>query len=153
MWWMNIISRHGAETSFKLLVFLRLLRMKVENQKTFKFSFQLTLQLGKEEKLKVINWWDRLTKVFLIFFMLIFNLYLFNLSGKKLDSDVDTTGEEDVLSKVTVAHIFNVCHNPFFLLALLPKCLHSINITSYVLKSFCAWTGRILFVCKQQLMF
>lgn len=57
--------------------------MKVENQKTFKFSFQLTLQLGKEEKLKVINWWDRLTKkVFLIFFMLIFNLYLFTFQGK-----------------------------------------------------------------------
>lgn len=58
MWWMDMIVRHEVETSFKLLVFLRLLRMKVENQKIFKFSFQLTLQLGKEEKLKVINWWN-----------------------------------------------------------------------------------------------
>lgn len=65
---MDIMSRrvcamNGTGTKWEMglilflndLSFLRLLRMKVVTQKTFKFSSQLTRQLGKVEKLKVIN--------------------------------------------------------------------------------------------------
>lgn len=41
-----------------------------------------------------------------------FKFELFHLAGRKGDSDLDTTGDEDVLSKVTMAPIsVHVCHN------------------------------------------
>lgn len=54
--------------------------------------------------------------------MVLFKLYLFHISGKKLCSDVDTPGEEDVFSKVTVAHIsvVHVCLSVSVSLALCP---------------------------------
>lgn len=77
--------------------------------KTFKSTFQLTHPLVKAEKLKVILLLILLghgglaSSYVLFFFHMDFEfLYLFNLSGKKVDSDADTTTEEDVLSKVTV---------------------------------------------------
>lgn len=56
-----------------------------------------------------------------LFFILIFQfLYIFHFSGKKVDSDADTTGEEDVFSKVTLTYIsvVNVCCNSVAFLSL-----------------------------------
>lgn len=78
--------------------------MKVVTQKTLKSNFQLTHQLGKAWRLKVIlrfineAGWKRPCVQHL------FNVVIY-VVGKKMDSDLDITAEEEAFSKVTDYHI------------------------------------------------
>lgn len=89
-----------------LFFFCRLLRMKMVTRKTFTFSSLLNLQLRKVEKLKVISLWEGWFTIYLFLSDWVFKLYVKHVSGKKLDSDTDATGEEEASSKVFVANIY-----------------------------------------------
>lgn len=105
-------------TSLTTISLIRLFKMKVVTKKIFKFKSHLKQHQRKVEKLKVIYWWERRTKStfflhnhssqskhhffkMMFCFLFVFVFFFINLSGRKLDSDTDATGDE-VSFKVTM---------------------------------------------------
>lgn len=85
--------------------------MKVATRKIFKFQSHLRHHQRRVEKLKVIYLWERTSSQSIFvpnFFKYFYFCLVFNLSGRKLDSDTDATGDEASV-KVTMVVFYFIC--------------------------------------------